>query len=58
MGSKVSEVLKGRGHSVFGVDLYHTPKLYGHGLGKVENDDYFRCDISEYSQLEDVVNPV
>ena len=41
VGSKVSEVLKGRGHSVFGVDLYHTPKLYGHGLGKVENDDYF-----------------
>lgn len=58
VGSKVSEVLKGRGHSVFGVDLYHTPKLYGHGLGKVENDDYFRCDISEYRQLEDVVNHV
>ena len=58
VGSKVSEILKNRGNFVFGVDLYHTPKLYGHGLGKVDNENYFRCDISEYRQLEDVINHV
>ena len=29
-----------------------------HGLGKVDNDNYFRCDISEYRQIEDVIEHV
>jgi dTDP-glucose 4,6-dehydratase len=55
VGSKLSEVLKKKGHDVFGVDLFHSEERYGHGLGKVENDNYFRCDISEYRQIRDVV---
>ena len=55
VGTKVSEILRERGYNVFGIDLYHTPHLYGHGLGKVENENYFRCDISEYRQISDVI---
>lgn len=60
VGSKLVEVLTQRGHNVFGVDLYHTNKNYGHGLGKVpaEREDYFRCDISEYRQIADVIEHV
>ena len=45
IGSKLEEILTIRGHQVFGVDLYHTNRDYGHGLGKVKDDNYFRCDI-------------
>jgi dTDP-glucose 4,6-dehydratase len=55
VGSKLSEVLKEAGHDVFGVDLFHTNDKYGHGIGKVPSSDYFRCDISEYRQIQDVV---
>lgn len=58
VGSKVSEILSENGHHVFGIDLAHTNKNYGHGLGKVGNENYFRCDISEYRQLSDVVEYV
>ena len=56
IGSKLSEVLKEKGHDVFGLDLFHCDENYGHGLGKVSNDNYFRCDISEYRQVERIVN--
>jgi len=56
VGSKLVETLELRGHNVFGVDLYHINRSYGHGLGKVEGENYFRCDISEYRQLENVVD--
>ena len=58
IGSKLEEILQIRGHSVFGVDLYHTNRLYGHGLGKVKNDNYFRCDVGEYRQIKDVIEHV
>ena len=58
IGSKLEEILKIRGHEVFGVDLFHTNRIYGHGLGKVADDNYFRCDVGEYRQLEDVVDYV
>jgi dTDP-glucose 4,6-dehydratase len=58
IGSKLEEVLKARGHDVFGVDLFHTNRPYGHGLGLVDNEDYFRCDISEYRQIERVIEHV
>lgn len=57
VGSKLEEVLIKKGHDLFGVDLYHAPKKYGHGLGKIE-DEYFRCDISQYRQIRDVVEHV
>jgi len=58
VGSKLSEILSQKGHSVFEVDLFHSDKIYGHGLGKVEDDNYFRCDIAEYRQIKDVVDYV
>tara|TARA_B100000287_G_scaffold2289_1_gene2265 strand:- start:862 stop:1809 length:948 start_codon:yes stop_codon:yes gene_type:complete len=58
IGSKLEEILTIRGHEVFGVDLFHTNRVYGHGLGKVSDDNYFRCDIGEYRQIKDVVDYV
>ena len=58
VGSKLREVLKLKGHSVFGVDLFHTNEVYGHGLGKVNDDNYFRCDIGEYRQIKEVIDYV
>ena len=58
VGSKLEEVLIQRGHKVFGVDLMHQPRKYGHGLGKVEDDNYFRCDIGDYRQIETVIRYV
>lgn len=57
VGSKLEKVLLKRGHDVFGIDLMHTNKVYGHGLGKVK-DNYFRCDIGEYRQIKDVIEYV
>lgn len=58
LGSKLEEVLLRQGHEVFGVDLRHTNKNYGHGLGKVKEENYFRCDIGEYRQIYDVIEHV
>jgi dTDP-glucose 4,6-dehydratase len=58
VGSKLSEILQKKGHDVFGVDLFHSEERYGHGLGKVPNENYFRCDISEYRQILDVLEHV
>jgi len=60
VGSKLAEILINRGHDVFGIDLYHTNKDYGHGLGAVpvDRENYFRCDIAEYRQILDVVKHV
>jgi len=58
IGSKLINVLTNNGHNVFGLDLFHTNALYGHGLGKVTNDNYFRCDISEYRQLKYIIDYV
>ena len=40
VGSKLEQILLERGHSVFGVDLQHAEKLYGHGVGKQEGDNF------------------
>jgi len=58
VGSKLSEVLQNQGHDVFGIDLFHSEEKYGHGLGEVPNENYFRCDISEYRQILDVLEHV
>lgn len=56
IGSKLVDVLQSRQHKVFGIDLYHVNENYGHGLGVVDGDNYFRCDISEYRQLERIID--
>ena len=58
VGSKLEQIFLSRGYDVFGIDKIHSDKNYGHGLGKVENDNYFRCDISEYRQLKEVIDYV
>lgn len=58
VGSKLLEILKSKGHRVFGIDLFHTNEVYGHGLGKVKDDTYFRCDIGEYRQIQEVIEYV
>ena len=58
VGAILAESLKERGHDVFGIDLFHSNERYGHGLGKVPNENYFRCDISEYRQILDIINHV
>jgi dTDP-glucose 4,6-dehydratase len=58
VGSKLEENLIKKGHELFGVDLYHSNKKYGHGLGKVKDDNYFRCDISQYRQIKEVIEYV
>ena len=58
IGKKLEEILLSRKHEVFGVDLFHCAQVYGHGLGKVEDDNYFRCDIGQYRQIKDVVEYV
>jgi len=57
VGSKLEQILLERGHNVFGIDLMHANKIYGHGLGKI-SDNYFRCDIGEYRQIRDVIEYV
>ena len=58
VGSKLEEVLVKRGHDVFGLDLMHAERRYGHGLGKVKDDNYFRCDIGEFRQIEQIIEYV
>ena len=58
VGSKLYEILLGMGHEVFGVDLMHTNDIYGHGLGTVKNENYFRCDIGEFRQIQAVIEHV
>ena len=57
VGSKLEKLLISRGYKVFGVDLMHTNKIYGHGLGKI-TDNQFRCDIGKYRQIKDVIEYV
>lgn len=58
VGSKLEEILKSRGHNVFGIDLFHTNRVYGHRLGLIQDEDYFRCDISEFRQIEQIIEHI
>jgi len=58
VGSKLLQILKSRSHDVFGIDLFHTNDKYGHGLGTVKDENYFRCDISEYRQIEKIIKHI
>ena len=55
VGQKLSEELKYRGHSVFGVDIQHHAGEIGY-IQQMSNEEwtYSRCDIGEYRQLERV----
>jgi len=55
VGTKLEKELLLQGNEVFGIDLMHTDSTYGHGLGKAKNENYFRCDISEYRQISSVI---
>jgi len=55
IGSKLRSKLEENGHTVFGLDLFNTNENYIHDLGKIKNENYFRCDISEYRELEYII---
>jgi len=57
VGSILKEKLKSKGHQVFGIDLPHSPGECGFIQSmSSENQDYCRCDISEFRQIERVMN--
>lgn len=56
VGSILNDKLKSKGHSVFGVDLPHHPGETGFAQSmSSELSNYCRCDISEYRQIERVI---
>jgi dTDP-glucose 4,6-dehydratase len=57
VGSILKEKLIEKGHTVFGVDTMHAPGEGGFvQVMSSEINDYCRCDISEYRQIERVIN--
>lgn len=55
VGSHLVTMLKAKGHSVFGIDLYHAVGEIGWEHELARNDfDYARCDVGEFRQLERV----
>ena len=55
VGTKLSKKLSDMGHEIFGVDLYHSNEKYSHEIKKSETDNYYRCDISEFRQIQKVI---
>ncbi len=55
IGTKLVEILRRKGHKVFGVDLRHHVGEVGyiHEMGTSEHT-YSRCDIGEFRQIERV----
>ena len=58
LGSPLEKRLLEMGYQVFGIDLFNTDRNYGHKLGDIGNENYFRCDISSYRLLEYVFDYV
>lgn len=58
IGSELSKILKRKGHSVFGLGRTHIESNYGHTLGNIKNETYFKCDIAEYRELQYVIGYV
>lgn len=56
IGSKLFQILRDRNNEVFGLDLYHAEKNYGHNFSSVKDPEYARCDISEYRQIEEIID--
>ena len=55
VGTKLSQILKDRGHEVFGIDLMHKAGETGweHNMANITGN-YSRCDVADYRQLERV----
>ncbi len=52
VGSILKQKLKEKNHNIIGVDLYHAPGEIGFSQKmSSEQNDYCRCDISEFHQL-------
>ena len=57
VGSILKQKLIENGHDVFGVDLPHAPGEVGFvQVMSGEHQDYCRCDIGEYRQIERVID--
>ena len=56
VGSILKEKLLSKGHNVFGLDLAHAPGECGFAQNmSSETQDYCRCDVSEFRQIERVI---
>lgn len=56
IGQGLCTELRNRGHQVMACDLYHHPNEIGFSVRQdVQNPSYARCDISEYRQIERVI---
>jgi dTDP-glucose 4,6-dehydratase len=56
VGSILKEKLLAKGHNVFGLDLPHAPGECGFVQNmSSEIQDYCRCDVSEFRQIERVI---
>jgi dTDP-glucose 4,6-dehydratase len=56
VGSILKQKLINKGHDVFGIDLPHAPSECGFiQQMSSENQDYCRCDVSEFRQIERVI---
>lgn len=56
VGSILKQKLTESGHNVFGIDLPHAPGEVGFvQVMSGESQDYCRCDIGEYRQIERVI---
>ena len=58
VGTKLEKLLTHRGHDIFGVDLSHTNRKYSHSLGAHTSENYYRCDIGEFRQIQEVIDHV
>lgn len=59
VGSWLTKILQERGHTVYGIDLFHADGEVGweHEMSKA-TFKYSRCDVSDYRQLERVFEKI
>lgn len=57
LGSALQKELKTQGFDVFGLDKYHSSNNeHAFTMGYAPPGTYFKCDVSEYRQLEKVID--
>lgn len=55
VGAHLVRVLKDRNHSVFELDVQHGIAEHAFTMGYAPSGTYFRCDISQYRQIERII---
>lgn len=59
VGTWLTTILSKRGHTVYGLDLFHAPGELGweHQMG-AGNFNYARCDVADFRQLERIFEKI